>query len=145
MFSFRNLFIPSERIFFVEFIFDKCCCSIWCDISCGQLRTFSGSYNAGNVNGAICCSFGSYKTNRFLKNDFSIKSFFTSIKGISRTCKIIWCISCKLCWTSNGTGLQQARTPWGSLNEMRQLMEIFINKNSCQTLEEFLRFEEACD
>ena len=45
----------------------------------------------------------------------STTTSLTSINGISRTSKIIWWISCKLCWTNKGTGLQQARTPWGSL------------------------------
>ena len=47
----------------------------------------------------------------------------TSINGISRTWRIIWWISCKLCWTNKGTGLQHARTPCGSLETWKKVNE----------------------
>jgi hypothetical protein len=53
----------------------------------------------------------------FLNEPVHRSRIFTSFKGISRTSRIIWWMSCKLCWTSSGTGLQQARTPWGSLKK----------------------------
>lgn len=78
----KNIFnlpknLPLERAFFVELMFDTCCCcSVWCDVSCGQFRTFSGSYSTGKVNGATCCSLCSYKRIKFTQivSCFSEKS-----------------------------------------------------------------------
>lgn len=67
----------------------------------------------------------------------------TSINGISRTWRIIWWISCKLCWTNKGTGLQHARTPCGSLERYKKKVNESCWGDRERTWATFPRFVRA--